>query len=83
VNGCSGNTSKCDGRDLMPVRLGLGRGEIRIFCGACRSTAAAMGLHVIERRIADVPDARRRDRRRFVPTWLRNLKARDMSGVLR
>ncbi len=77
---CRGNCSTCDGRDLAPVRIGLRR-EVLIFCSGCRATASAMGLRIVERRVASVPVAR--DRRAFLAPWRRHNLARDLTGALR
>jgi hypothetical protein len=80
LNGCAGNTTMCDGLDLAPVKLGL-RPQLIVMCSGCRRAAAAMGAHIVERRVAAVPVAI--DRRRFVAPWRRSLVARDLTGALR
>lgn len=71
---CQGNTSACNGQDLMPVRLGLSR-EVRLFCAPCRETSAGMGVQVIERRTVNLPVAV--ERRHPKPRWLSRLVARE------
>lgn len=81
MNGCEGQTTSCDGVDLLPVKLGLSR-HVKVFCRGCRSGAADMGLQVVERRVASRPVAH--DKRRFVPAWRRSGRiARDLTGALR
>jgi CBS-domain-containing membrane protein len=79
MNGCAGNTTACDGRDLAPVRLGMSP-TVRTFCGACRETAAAMGavVNLVERRVAALPVVT--ERRRWIAPWTRRNLARDESG---
>lgn len=70
---CASLTSTCDGLELAPVRLGLRR-EVYVLCQGCRRTAAAMGVRIIERRVADTHVSN--DRRRSRPPWLARLTAR-------
>lgn len=79
MTSCSGNTSACSGDDLRPVTIGLRR-DVLAMCAGCRSTASAMGLRVVERRVASVPVAR--ERRAFIAPWLRRLTARDETGAV-
>lgn len=75
MTGCRGNTSACDGRDLLPTRLGLA--QPTLICGACREVAASMGVLVrtVDRRVTEIRvDV---ERRRFRPAWLRHLTARE------
>jgi hypothetical protein len=48
MNGCTGNSSLCDGRDLLPVRI-WPRGPV-VMCAQCRRIALEMGAKVVERR---------------------------------
>ena len=76
---CVGATTVCTGLDLRPIRRGLRR-EVVLWCSGCRTKADAMGVTVVERRVAEVPVAR--DRRAFVAPWRRNLIARDETGAV-
>jgi hypothetical protein len=80
MTSCTYNTPAHDDRDILPVRLGLGR-DVRLACAGCREhISASTYLRVVERREASVPVAR--DRRRFVPAGLRNLTGRDETGAV-
>lgn len=77
MNGCAGNSSLCDGRDLLPVRVWPRRPVA--MCGQCRRVALEMGAKLVERRTADLPVLH--DRRHSVrPAWLSRLTARDETG---
>ncbi len=69
MNGCQGNTTACDGREILPVRFGISHRE-RLMCARCREAAAALGalVTVVERRI---------ERR---PRWLDHVRASDRTG---
>lgn len=77
---CAFLTSTCDSLDLAPVRLGLRRNVI-VMCAGCRRTAAAMGVRIVERRVAQVPVAVER-RRSLRPAWLRGDLSRDLTGLV-
>ena len=76
---CAAVTTTCDGLDPLPVKLGL-RPDVLVLCAGCRRTAGAMGLRVVERRVAAVRVAI--ERRRFVPPWLANLRGRDETAAV-
>lgn len=80
MNACQGHTTACTGADLRPVRFGLSR-AVSVVCEGCRSTNLYQSAMVTERRVVAVPVAK--DRRRFVPAWLRGLTAIDRTGLLR
>ena len=77
---CIGATNACNGTDLMPVRFGLRR-DYSVVCSGCRSTDLYRSAMTVERRQRAVPVST--DRRRFVPAWLRGLKARDLTDHAR
>lgn len=77
MNGCQGHTSLCDGRDLMPVKLGLRR-VLLVMCAGCRSTMLAIAV-IVEQRQREVPVTADR-RHSFRPAWLTHLTARDETG---
>jgi hypothetical protein len=70
---CSGNSSLCDGRDLLPVRI-WPRGPV-VMCAQCRRIALEMGAHVVERRVTDLPVIH--ERRHPRPTWMARLTGRE------
>jgi len=81
MNGCHGFSSLCDGRDMLPVRLGQRR-DLVPFCGQCRRLAVSMcaALTVQERRMISMPVALERRRRR--PEWLHRLTGSDRTGAI-
>lgn len=81
MNACFFNTPAHNGNDILPVRLGMRR-DVRLACFGCRTHISESGfLRIVERRVATVEVAQ--DRRRFVPTWMRNLVAVDRTDHVR
>lgn len=75
---CHFNTPAHDGRDILPVRLGL-RSDVQICCAGCRAHIAASAfLRVVDRRVTDLPVIH--ERRGFRPRWFSNLTNRDDTG---
>ena len=75
---CHFNTSAHDGRDLLPVRLGL-RADVHLACAGCRADIAKSAfLRVVDRRVTDLPVLH--ERRGWKPAWMSRLTARDETG---
>lgn len=75
---CYFATPAHDGRDILPVRLGL-RADVQLCCAGCREhIAASTFLRVVDRRVTDLPVIH--ERRGFRARWLDRLTARDETG---
>lgn len=82
MNACQGHTSCCTGADLIPVQFGRSPRTL-LICSGCRGTSLFQSAYTVERRARAVPVATERRRDAWKPVWLRNLTARDETGLLR
>ena len=71
----------CNQLDVMPVRLGFRR-DLQLACSGCRASISQV-VTVVERRVTTRPHPGGRDRRRFIPAWLRGRDlSRDETGAV-